>query len=247
MLTRSSLPLLLLVLAVSAGLTRPSAAAPAPAGLPEGYRLLYEQDFRDPASLKDLVVSDAQAWRWSKEPEGGALELAGKSKYQPKHRSPFNIALIADREFGDFILEAELQSTVKPYGHQDLCLFYGFTDTNHFYYTHLAVAADPHAHNIFIVTNAARLAIARETTPGVTWGESQWHKVRLERRTATGSIQVYFDDMTRPIMQAEEKTLTRGAIGFGSFDDRGKVRRVRIWGPAVTEQKTEFFQRVPAP
>lgn len=224
-------------------MSAPLRAADGPEGLPSGYRLLYEQNFQDPSALKDFAFSDPAAWRFAADGQAGALELAGKSRYQPAHRSPLNIALIADRVFGDFILEAEVQSTVKPYGHQDMCLFYGFAGTNRFYYTHLAVAADPHAHNIFIVTNAPRLAIARETTKGVTWGEGQWHKIRLERKTIDGTIQVFFDDLSRPIMRAEEKTITRGAIGFGSFDDKGKVRRVRIWGPAMSEQKSEFFQR----
>jgi len=216
-------------------------AADTPKNLPDGYKLLYEQDCAEAAALKDFVFSDPKAWAFASE-GGGALELTGKSKYQPQYRSPLNIALIANKSFGDFVLEVELQSTVKPYGHQDMCLFYGFTGTNRFYYTHLAVAADPNAHNIFVVTNAARLSIARETTKGVTWGENQWHKVRLERRIEEGSIKVFFDDFEKPIMQAEEKTLARGAIGFGSFDDKGKVRRIRIWGPTVTDKRTEFFE-----
>lgn len=233
-------PLLFLLLLVPATVL---AAPERPAGLPADYRLLYEQDCGKAGALEDFVFSDPKAWKWSGSGENAGLELAGKSQYKPQYRSPYNIALIADRVFGDFVLEAELQSTVKPYGHQDMCLFYGFAGTNQFYYTHLAVSADPHAHNVFVVTNAARLAVARTTTKGVTWGEGRWHKVRLERRTADGSIKVYFDDLTTPIMVAEEKTLTRGAIGFGSFDDKGRIRNIRVWGPAVTGEKTPFFHR----
>lgn len=235
-------PLLCTALLLTLLRPAPTPAAARPAGLPEDYRLLYEQDCGKSGCLQDFVFSDPKAWKWSGPGENAALELAGKSRYQPQHRSPLNIALIANRTFGDFVLEAELQSTVKPYNHQDMCLFYGFAGTNQFYYTHLAVAADPHAHNIFVVTNAARLAIARQTTQGVTWGEGQWHKVRIERRTRDGSIKVYFDDLTTPIMVAEEKTLTRGALGFGSFDDKGRIRHIRVWGPGVTGEKTGFFQ-----
>ena len=32
--------------------------------------------------------------------------------------------------FGNFVLDVELQSTVKPYPHQDMCLFFGFQATN---------------------------------------------------------------------------------------------------------------------
>ena len=90
---------------------------------------------------------------------------------------------------------------------------------------------------------APRKNFARETTRGVNWGLGVWHKVRLERRVADGSIRVYFDDLTRPIMQAEDKTFLWGFIGFGSFDDTGMVDNVRIWAPSVQPKKTEFFRR----
>ena len=222
------------------------ATTPAPL-LPANYKLLYEQPFKSAAALKDFVFSDPKAWRWSAETNGGALELFGKSAYQPKDRSPFNIALVADRTFGDFTLDVEMQSTIKPYGHQDLCLFYGFEATNKFYYTHLAVAADPHAHNIFVVNNQPRTAIAKATTKGVTWGEGEWHKVRIERRLGAGSIKVYFDDLTKPLMVAEDKTCGAGLIGVGSFDDKGKVRNLRIYGPAMEAKPTTIFRRGEAP
>src|SRR5262245_48064020 len=101
-------------------------AAENPPGVPAGYSLRYEQSFQNSNALKGFVFSDPSAWRWSPEVAGGALELFGQSNYQPKDRSPFNIALLADQAFGDFTLDVELQSTVKPYGHQDMCLFFGF-------------------------------------------------------------------------------------------------------------------------
>jgi hypothetical protein len=124
-----------------------------------------------------------------------------------------------------------------------MCLFFGVRDPTHFYYVHLAVAADPHAHNVFIVNNQPRLAIAKQTTKGITWGLSQWHHVKLERKLSDGSIKVYFDDMTKPIMTAEDTNFAAGYIGFGSFDDIGKVRNIRVWGPSVETKKTQFFAR----
>ena len=142
--------------------------------IPQGYKLQYEQNFEKPGSLKDFVFTDPTAWRLSKEGDNSSLELFGKSKYNPKHRSPFNIALLKDKLFGDFVLDVELQSTVKPYPHQEQCLFFGFEATNKFYYTHMAVKPDPikaesHAHDIFIVNDAPRLALAKEISNGVTW------------------------------------------------------------------------------
>ncbi len=214
------------------------------AKLPASYKLLYEQNFGDATALKDFVFTDPKAWRISKEEKRSSLELFGQSNYQPAHRSPLNIALLADRVFGDFVLEVELLSTVKPYGHQDMCLFFGVQEPLKFYYVHLAVAADANAHNVFIVNNAPRKNFARETTKGITWGQDTWHKVRIERTLAEGTIKVYFDDLGKPIMVAEDKTFVKGGIGFGSFDDLGKIGNIKIWGPKMETKPTEFFKKL---
>ncbi|MCX5938690.1 MAG: hypothetical protein NTW02_10965, partial [Cyanobium sp. LacPavin_0920_WC12_MAG_62_9] len=60
-----------------------------------------------------------------------------------------------------------------------------------------------------------------------------------------GTVQVYFDDLTHPIMTAQENTLGAGWVGFGSFDDTGKVDNIRIWAPTSPEKKAApFFQKV---
>lgn len=224
--------------------TSPIAAADKPANLPEGYKLLLSESFDNDSVLKSFVMTDPQAWKLTKEEKGGALELAKQSDYKPAVRSPVNIALINDKIFGDFALEADLIQTGKEYGHRDMCLFFGVRDPSKFYYVHIATAADPNAHNVFIVNDKPRTNIAKETTKGVNWGLNVWHKVRLERKE--GSIKVFFDDMTKPIMLAEDKTFPTGYIGFGSFDDTGKIDNVRIWGPSVEAKKAEFF-KIPSP
>jgi hypothetical protein len=205
--------------------------------LPRGYKLLYEQSFEKPDSIKSFQMTDPAAWKYGKEDTGGSLELAAQSKYNPEVRSPVNIALIKDKIFGDFILEADLIQTGKEYGHRDMCIFFGFQKPTQFYYVHIATKADQNAHNVFIVNDKPRANIAKTTTPGVNWGLNIWHKVRLERKLADGSIKVYFDDMTIPIMVAEDKTFAEGCIGFGSFDDTGKVDNIKIWGPSLGSGK----------
>src|SRR5262245_47557145 len=218
-------------------------AADKPANLPASYKLLYEQSFDNPKALKDFVFTDAQAWKFAKEEKGGALELVTQSQYQPAVRSPFNIALLADKVFSDFVLEVDLIQTGEEYGHRDMVLVFGFQNPTNFYYTHIATAADDHAHNIFVVTNAPRIKIAKETTKGVNWGLGVWHKVKLERKISDGTIKVYFDDLTKPIMVAWDKTFGAGHVGFGSFDDTGKVDNIRIWGPSVETKTAPFFKK----
>jgi hypothetical protein len=223
--------------------TRVRGAMVMPTRIPANYKLLYDQRFTESGAVGDFVFTDPGAWKFSSTNDNGALELVRQSQYKPAVRSPVNIALLAGKAFGDFILEVDLIQTGKEYGHRDMCVFYGMQDPTHFYYTHIATAADDHAHNTFIVTNAPRIKIATETTQGVNWGLGVWHTVRIERTLANGLIKVYFDDLNKPIMVAEDKTFGIGHIGFGSFDDTGMVDNIRIWAPSAEQRPAGFFKK----
>lgn len=213
----------------------------AQSNIPEGYNLQYRTDFKKAEELKDFEFSDPDIWKLSPDCEAThTLESLGKGNYQPPVRSPHVIALIANQQYGDFILEANLQQTGREYGHRDMCIFFNFVDSSHFYYVHMATKTDDHAHNIFIVNNEPRIKITTKNTDGVNWGNG-WHKVRLIRDTQSGKIELYFDDMETPIMTAEDKTFSKGYIGFGSFDDLGKVDNIRIWAPTAIKKKANIF------
>jgi hypothetical protein len=196
-----------------------------------------------------FVVSDPAVWKFATDEDGkGFLQLEYdrkkyKSTYTPKYRSPIHIALLRQYPLTDFAMDVELMSTTEAYGHQDLCLFFGFESPEKYYYVHIGRSADMNAHNVFIVNGAARKNIATETTKGVDWKENTWHTVRLIRQASTGKIEVYFDDMTKPIMKAEDKTFQTGFAGFGSFDDTGRFRRVTLYTKSLTiGKKADFFK-----
>jgi hypothetical protein len=216
--------------------------------IPQDYKLLYEQTFSKEAALSDFRMTDPGAWQRSPvkpNETDHALALVRQSKYSPAVRSPVNIALIGGQVFEDFILEVDMKQTGREYGHRDMCLFFGFQEPDKFYYAHIATQADDHAHNVFIVNEAPRIKIAEKTTAGVNWGVEVWRKVRLERRGSDGSIRVYYDDMTTPIMEAKDARFRSGRIGFGSFDDTGMVDNIRIWGPTSRSEATEAFDSPP--
>jgi hypothetical protein len=48
-----------------------------------------------------------------------------------------------------------------------------------------------------------------------------------------GTIRVFWDGSPEPILEAVDTTFDWGRIGFGSFDDSGRVSRVRVWAPQV--------------
>jgi hypothetical protein len=232
------LPALLIIATASLAVAdEPKPSAP----LPEGYTLLYANDFDSGDALAELTCTDAHAWRMGegKGQDSKAIEQFQASKYKYKVRSPFNIALLGDRTFSDFVLECDLLQTGKDYGHRDMCIFFNFRDRNHFYYIHMATKTDDHAHNIFIVNDQPRTKISYKTTAGIDWGKNQWQHVRLERDTKAGTIKVFWNDMKTPIMEAKDDTFKEGYIGFGTFDDTGKVDNVRIWGPEGSGKKVE--------
>jgi hypothetical protein len=241
------LPLLLTFAALSGACStgfnsRTSAAHPSGPAIPPGYTLLYQQDFEGPTAIRDFVFTDPNAWKLSPHPDGTALHQASQSDYAPPVRSPRNIGLIADKVFGDFILEADLLSTGREAPHRDLNLYFGFQDPTHFYYIHIASRGDAVAHHILIVNDAPRVNITRERNEGVQWTDS-WHRIRLERTVADGTIRLFFDDMENAIMEATDTTFSSGYVGFGSFDDSGLFDNIRIWGPRVENKPTPFFTR----
>lgn len=195
--------------------------------------LLFEDDFEKGADR--WQPSDSKAWRIVKTEKGNVYNQFQMSKYTPKVRSPHNISLVKDLVVGDFVLDARVQSTGKDGAHRDMCLFFGYQDPSHFYYVHIAKAADPNANQIFIVNGEPRKKISTKTTEGTPW-DDKWHQVRIVRRVNDGSIQVYFDDMKTPIMTATDKTFTWGQVGLGSFDDSGTWDDVRVHGRRVQKK-----------
>jgi hypothetical protein len=226
--------------------------SPSITGAAETLPLLYADDFEN--GMERWQTRDAKGAEPSfevvdlKNAAGEptkALRALGTSKFQPVHRSPPNFALLKDLEVGDFELTAKVQSTnVDAGAHRDMCVFWGYQDPTHFYYVHFGAKADPHACQIFIVDDAPRLAITQQEAKGTPWTKG-WHTVKVVRRVADGTIEVYFDDMEKPFMTAHDKTFEWGRVGLGTFDDNGnwddfELRGVEVDRKAVkTESKTK--------
>ena len=193
----------------------------------EELPLLLREDFEKGADR--WQATEEAAWSVVDSRQGKAYGLTRQSKYEPPHRSPVNYALVKELTLGDFVLEADVRSTVKDYAHRDMCLFFGFQDAAHFYYVHLGKAADDHANQIFIVNEAPRKKISTKTTTGTPWTDG-WHHVKVVRDVEAGTIEVYFDDMETPAMTAQDKTFASGQVGLGTFDDTGEWDNVTIRG-----------------
>jgi hypothetical protein len=189
---------------------------------------VFRADFESGA-LDGWTFTDKAAWTLTERDGDHVLDQHRASAYEPKVRSPFNIALIPDLDVEDFVLDLDVRSTGRDYGHRDVCLIFGHQDPSHFYYVHLGKEADAHAHSIFLVNDEPRVSIAEDRTRGTPWTD-HWHHVRIVRKAADGLIQVYFDDMDRPIMTSHDRHFTHGRIGVGSFDDTAQFDSIQVWG-----------------
>ena len=191
---------------------------------PDG-KLLFEEDFEKGRTRWD--TTDDGSWEIQQAEGNHTFGLNKRiSNYQPKVRSPHNIALIKELSVGDMQITFRVRSTQDTGNHRDCCVFFGYQDPEHFYYVHLGAKPDPASGQIMIVDGQPRRPLTNNERP-IPW-DDQWHKVKLIRKVSTGEIEVYFDDMQRPIMKATDKTFGAGRVGIGSFDDQNAFDDIRV-------------------
>jgi hypothetical protein len=189
--------------------------------------LVFEESFAEGVSR--WQPTDPEAWTLSRDGNRAVWGLnRRKSDYQPKVRSPHNIALVKNINLTDTVITFEVKSTLDTGNHRDCCVFFNYRDAEHFYYVHLGARPDPNSGQIMIVDGAPRRPLTENTRP-VPW-DDDWHVVKLERDAEGGRIAVYFDDMDRPLMEATDRTFTTGQVGIGSFDDMNNFANVKVYG-----------------
>ncbi len=193
---------------------------------PDGMKLIFQEDFQQGRDRWE--TTDDSNWTLHDNVGNKSFGIIRRqSKYEPKYRSPFTIALIKDLEVADFVMTFRVKSMLDTGGHRDCCVFFNHQDPEHFYYVHLGARPDPHSGQIMIVNGAPRTAMT-ENEKTVPWDDN-WHTVKLVRDTKRGTIEIYFDNMRTPHMKCEDKTFGKGRIGIGSFDDVNDFDDIRIY------------------
>ena len=204
-----------------------AAAVALPGRADEALPLVFEDDFSQ--GIDQWEPTDPAAWTLGKDGERSVWGLNKRtSNYQPKVRSPHNVALVKDLELSDTLITFQVKSTRDTGGHRDCCVFFNWRDPEHFYYVHLGAKPDPASGQIMIVDGTPRRPLTKNTKP-VPW-DDQWHSVKLVRDVASGRIAVYFDDLKTPLMEVTDKTFTSGRVGIGSFDDMNDFTAVKVAG-----------------
>lgn len=169
---------------------------------------------------------DASAWQWEGSGEESVLRLTKPSDFKPKVRSPFNLAWFTGGEWDSFTLTAEVRLDVFNSGNNDVCIAFGQSGETKFYYAHLGEKTDAVHLQLHLVNDADRKAITVSGAGTLAWKPETWHRVKLVRDAAAGTIRVWFDEVE--VLSATDKTLGKGRIGLGSFDDLGSFRNVTI-------------------
>jgi len=191
--------------------------------LPAPERLWFTDDFES---------GKLHAWQFPHPEDWTIVETGGdhylhmvRSREPGVPRRPLQFALLKGVKAGNF----SLQIRVRREGRSMIVVF-DYVDTLHFYYAHLSGdrgTAQPVHNGIFIVNGSERARIAGTDAPPVL-PDRDWHLIRVERNTTSGTIDVYSDVQAGPIFSVVDRTFTCGQIGIGSFDETGDFDDVTL-------------------
>ncbi|TWP53838.1 PQQ-dependent sugar dehydrogenase [Lentzea tibetensis] len=170
---------------------------------------------------------------------GSEVVLSKAGTQRPGPRRPNEYAVVTKGPvFGSTVIDAQVRlDTPVSQKDRDVIIVFGHQSDTKFYYVHLSTDNRIYPHNgIFLVNNADRLRIDDQWDPENSVGappaikDAKWHSVRVQHCAETGDIAVYVDGASTPLMTATNKVLTTGRVGFGSFDNIGRVRDLKITG-----------------
>ncbi|GID33446.1 PQQ-dependent sugar dehydrogenase [Paractinoplanes brasiliensis] len=172
----------------------------------------------------------------------GQVILAEAGSERPGPRRPFEYAVLTA---GPVWKSVDIKAGVRldepvTLTNRDVIIVFGYQSDTQFYYAHLSTDNTILPHNgIFKVNNADRERIdyqwngrSRGANPAVV--DEKWHSVRVKHLPGTGEIAVYVDGRADPLMTARDTTFGSGRVGFGSFDNRGRLRNLEVTGTPAT-------------
>lgn len=197
-----------------------------------------------PAYHRVTAPASARHWdpltdsKWSF--EQGQVVMTERGTAPPGPRRPFEYAIVTKGpELASLSYSAEVRiDEPVTRNDRDVILVWNYQSPTRFYYAHLSQDNTIYPHNgIFVVDDADRLRIDDQWNGTVgappAIDDTDWHDVRLDYDAGTGEIAVYVDGGDEPLMTATDTTFSGGRIGFGSFDNYGRARHVRVVGTAA--------------
>ncbi len=192
----------------------------------------------DVMEAQNWAPVSAQKWQFP----GTEAILADAGEARPGPRRPFEYAVLSTGPgFSSVQIDGMIRiDTPVEVRDRDVIILLGYRSDTEFYYVHLSTDNTIYPHNgIFVVNNADRRRIddqwdetrSKGATPAITDGE--WHRVRVVHCADSGEIAVYVDGSQIPLMTAKDTTFGGGRVGFGSFDNIGRLRDLTVTGTAI--------------
>lgn len=191
------------------------------------------------ARAADWAPVTPSKWRF----EDGQVILAEAGTERPGPRRPYEYAVLTKGPaFASERIDADVRiDTPTDVSNRDVIIVFGYRSDTRFYYAHLSQDSSIYPHNgIFVVNNADRLRLddqwdavrSRGAPPAIS--DMNWHHVTIVRCAASGETAVYLDHSANPLFTAVDTTFGSGRVGFGSFDNTGRVRNLRVTGIPVS-------------
>ncbi len=194
-----------------------------------------------PTRARDWAPITPSKWRF----EDREVVLAEAGVARPGPRRPFEYAVLTKGPaFRSSTIEGEVRlDTPVEVSNRDVIIVFGHRSDTEFYYAHLSSDNTIYPHNgIFVVNNADRLRIDDQWKPANSIGaapaitDADWHRVRVTHCADSGEIAVYVDGSRTPLMTAVDRTFDSGRVGFGSFDNIGRLRKLTVHGVAADHE-----------
>jgi hypothetical protein len=208
-------------------------------GPPEGFELVYSQDFESASWSTDFGASDPALWAPASEDGGGTAYCRGSRGREGPFGSPPDFLWLGGVSVGDFVLEFDV--LLPEPGVAELAVYFGIESPESFVYASLAPHAGARAHDVFRVDHAPPLSISRQRTFGVALPAGVWQRVRVARSTVGGRVSVGFGEGRRTVLTAGNGALAPGWIGFGVRGGPAHFDQVRLWAPEWTMRSLDFL------
>lgn len=198
------------------------------AQIPEGYLVQYQQNFNDNKALTEFAFNDSRVW--------GIFKGSNSFYLQGIPDTALNRAIINNKIFGDFILEADVMSVADSSGRMEVGLILGYKDSTRYYYVQLTNQCDSLTQGIFLMNKGSLKRLTECSNQEGTLLDHKWHKIRLERNIVARTIRIFLDKSTTPLFVAKDYEIVMGSVGFGNMQGTIRIDNIKIWSQTVQEE-----------
>lgn len=175
---------------------------------------------------RQWTVPASSDWKVDQEDGVPVLHLANHRGPLAGPRRPIQFALTEIPSYSKLTIEAD----VKPLD-KSLMIVFAYQDEAHFNYAHLSIDTGKQVsvHNgIFHVYGGERVRISNPDGPPAFPKNNHWYHAKLTHDAKRGAVAVTVDGKPVPALTAVDVSLGAGKIGFGSFDETGAFKNIKI-------------------